>query len=173
MIVCTFMWLAAQEVLFTPALPQMCESCTARWPFCSCDVTRWWEFFSSIVILWGHHHTTVIEIHSECLECKKFITEKDTLPLICLEILLVTSNALILSLLPLSDTVLESFFVNVFRRCDDSWWKLLPGAIPWEGKLLKPYVVSPPLHSLGLATLDFRLLPKVKMTMEDKCFELV
>jgi hypothetical protein len=49
----------------------------------------------------------------ECLNKKKFITVKDTLPLIPLKIHPLASNTLIPSFLPLSEAVLEV----PFREC--------------------------------------------------------
>jgi len=51
----------------------------------------------------------VIKKYGECLD-KKNITIKNTLPLIPLRILLLASNTLIPSFLPLSEAVLEVLF---------------------------------------------------------------
>jgi hypothetical protein len=52
----------------------------------------------------------VTKKYGECLNKKKIITVKDTLPLIPLKILPLTSNTLIPSFLPLSEAVLEVLF---------------------------------------------------------------
>ena len=55
----------------------------------------------------------VIRKYGECLNKKKVIAVKDTLPLIPLKILPLASNTLIPSFLPLSEAVLEV----LFREC--------------------------------------------------------
>jgi hypothetical protein len=66
--------------------------------------------------LHGSHEIVqgVIKKYGECINKKKIITVKDTLPLMPLKILPLTSNTLIPLFLPLSEAVLKSNSVNVF-----------------------------------------------------------